>query len=56
MFANSRPSASNFKSFSQSQNIFFSHRRAEQFCKQNTIQILVKQSQTCVQTGKDVSK
>ena len=31
IFANSRPSASNFKSFSQSLEQFFSHSRLEQF-------------------------
>ena len=35
-FANSQPSASNFKSFSQSLE-FFSHCRSEQFWQQNTI-------------------
>ena len=36
IFANSRPSASNFKSFSRSLEHFFSYRRSEQFWKQNT--------------------
>ena len=35
-FANSGPSASNFKTFSWSLEHFFSHRRSEQFVKQNT--------------------
>ena len=34
--ANSWPSASNFKRFSQSHKQFFSHSRQEQFLKQNT--------------------
>ena len=35
-FENSRPSASNFKSFSQSLECFFSQSRSEQFWQQNT--------------------
>ena len=37
-FANSGPSA--FKSFSRSQEQFFSHSRSEQFWKQNTISLI----------------
>ena len=41
MFTNSRPSASNFKSFSQSLNrTIFSHNRPEQLLKQSTGTIL----------------
>ena len=39
-FANSRPSASNFKSFSRSLEQIFSHSRSEQFWKQNTSVLL----------------
>ena len=38
-FANSWPSASNFKSFSRILEHFFSHSRPKQFWKQNTIAI-----------------
>ena len=39
-FANSRPSASNFKSFTWSLGQFFSHSRSEQFWKQKNITLL----------------
>ena len=46
-FANSQHSASNFKTFSQSLQHFFSHCRSEQFWKENTISRVVDLASLC---------